>query len=85
MQVLDRIKTAATNAATETARWSNAKIATVIAIGVASASSANAAVDVSAVVTEIQGAAAPIGLIGAAVLLIFVGVKAFQWVRRALS
>lgn len=85
MQVLDRIKTAATNAASTTARWANAKTATVIALGTAGASSANAAVDVSAVVTDIQGNAAPIGLIGAAVLLIYVGVKAFQWVRRALS
>lgn len=48
--------------------------------------SANAAaVDVAAVVTDIGAQAAPIGLIGAAVLLIYVGVKAFQWVRRALS
>lgn len=86
MQVLDRIKTAATNAATETARWANAKTATVIALGIASASSANAAaVDVGAVVTDIGAQATPIGLIGAAVLLIYVGVKAFQWVRRALS
>ncbi|MBS0484023.1 MAG: phage coat protein [Proteobacteria bacterium] len=44
-----------------------------------------AAVDVAAVVTDIGAQAAPIGLIGAAVLLIYVGVKAFQWVRRALS
>ena len=86
MQVLDRIKTAATNAATETARWANAKTATVIAMGTAGASSAQAAaVDVTAVVADIGAQAAPIGLIGAAVLLIFVGVKAFQWVRRALS
>lgn len=80
MQVLDRIKTA-----TSIVRCANAKTGAAIVLGVASASSANAAVDVSAVVTEIQGNAAPIGLIGAAVLLIFVGVKAFQWVRRALS
>ena len=86
MQVLDRIKTAATNAATEAARWANAKTATVIALGTAGASSANAAaVDVTAVVTDIGAQATPIGLIGAAVLLIYVGVKAFQWVRRALS
>lgn len=48
--------------------------------------SANAAaVDVAAVVTDIGAQATPIGLIGAAVLLIFVGLKAFKWVRRALS
>ena len=82
MKVLDRAKTAATQAA----RWANAKTGAAIALGVASASSAQAAaVDVTAVVADIGAQAAPIGLIGAAVLLIFVGVKAFQWVRRALS
>lgn len=44
-----------------------------------------AAIDVTAVVTDIGAQAAPIGLIGGAVLLIFVAVKAFKWVRRALS
>lgn len=43
-----------------------------------------AAVDVSAVVTEIGGAAAPIASIGAAVLLVLVGIKVFKWVRRAM-
>lgn len=53
---------------------------------VATASAANAAaVDVAGVVTDITAQAAPIGLIGAAVLLIYVGVKAFKWVRGALS
>lgn len=44
-----------------------------------------AAVDVAAVVTDIGAQAAPIGLVGSAVLLIFLGVKALHWVRRALS
>lgn len=44
-----------------------------------------APIDVTAVVTDIGGQAAPIALIGAAVLLIVVGVKAFRWVRSALS
>jgi len=43
-----------------------------------------AAVDVSAVVTEIQGAAAPIAAIGAAVLIVMVGIKVYKWVRRAM-
>ncbi len=43
-----------------------------------------AAVDVSAVVTDIAAQAAPIAAIGAAVLLVYVGIKAFKWVRRAL-
>ena len=43
-----------------------------------------AGVDVSAVVTEIQGAAAPIASIGAAVLIVMVGIKVYKWVRRAM-
>lgn len=43
-----------------------------------------AAVDVSGVVTEIDGAATPIAAIGAAVLLVLVGIKVFKWVRRAM-
>lgn len=44
-----------------------------------------AAIDVTAVVTDIAAQAAPIGLIGGAVLVIYVSVKAFKWVRAALS
>lgn len=43
-----------------------------------------AAVDVADVVTEIQGAAAPIASIGAAVLIVMVGIKVYKWVRRAM-
>lgn len=58
-----------------------------IAVGVLAASAASqaAAVDVAGVVTDIGAQAAPIGLIGGAVLLIAVAVKAFKWVRAALS
>lgn len=44
-----------------------------------------AAVDVTAIVTDIGAQMASITAIAAAVLLIFVGLKAFKWVRRALS
>lgn len=54
-------------------------------VGVVGASSAFAeAPDVSAIVTEIGGASAPIAAIGAAVLLVMVGIKVFKWVRRAM-
>lgn len=43
-----------------------------------------AAVDVTEVVSDIAAQAAPIAAIGAAVLLVYVGIKAFKWVRRAL-
>lgn len=45
---------------------------------------AMAAVDVTAVVNEISGAAAPIALIGSAVLIVMVGIKVYKWVRRAM-
>jgi hypothetical protein len=40
--------------------------------------------DVTAVVAEIADAATPIASIGAAVLLVLVGIKVFKWVRRAM-
>nr|WP_295938705.1 major capsid protein [uncultured Acidovorax sp.] len=51
------------------------------AVGAANA----AAIDVAAVTTEIAAQAAPVSAIGAAVLLLYVGIKAFKWVRKALS
>lgn len=45
---------------------------------------ASAAVDVTAVTTEISGAAAPIAAIGAATLIVMVGIKVYKWVRRAM-
>lgn len=58
-----------------------------VAVGVlAVTASANAAaIDVTAVVTDIAAQATPVGLIGAAVLLLVVGIKAFKWVRAALT
>jgi hypothetical protein len=46
---------------------------------------AQAAIDVTPVVTEIDDTKAPIALIGAAVLLVVVTIAAFRWVRRAIS
>lgn len=42
------------------------------------------AVDVASVVTDIGAQGASVALIGAAVLLLLVGIKAFKWVRRAM-
>lgn len=52
-------------------------------LAVAGVSSA-AAVDVAAVVTDIGAQGTSVAAIGAAVLLLIVGIKAFKWVRRAL-
>lgn len=45
---------------------------------------AHAAIDVSDVVTAIEGAATPVGLIAAAVLIIVAGVKAWKLARSAM-
>lgn len=51
-------------------------------VGAASAQSTG--VDVGEVVTAIQGASGPIASIGAAVLIVMVGIKVYKWVRRAM-
>lgn len=58
-----------------------------VALGaLAGTAAANAAaVDVTAVTTDIAAQAVPISAVGAAVLVLYVGIKAFKWVRRALS
>lgn len=66
--------------------WAAGKVATVVALGTAGATSANAAaVDVTSVVTDIGAQMASIVAVGAAVLIIYAGVKAFKWVRAAMS
>lgn len=52
--------------------------------GLMAASASQAAVSVTDIVTEIEGAAAPIASIGLAVLVILVGLKVYKWIRRAL-
>lgn len=54
----------------------------VSALALATAASA-APPDVTAVVAGIGEAATPIAAIGAAGLLVLVGIKVFKWVRRA--
>jgi hypothetical protein len=44
-----------------------------------------AAITVTDVVADIAAQAAPVAAIGSAVLVLFVGIKAFKWVRKALS
>ena len=57
----------------------------VVGVLAATASANAAAIDVGDIVTDIAAQATPIGLIDAAVLLLVVGIKAFKWVRSALS
>ena len=64
---------------------SYAKNGFLLALALGATASQAAAVDVSAVVTDIGAQAVPIGLVGVAVMLIFLAVKAFHWVRRAMT
>lgn len=43
-----------------------------------------AAIDVTALKTDIEAQATPIATVGGAVLLIVIGIKAFLWVRAAM-
>lgn len=69
----------------------NLKAKIVVAVGVGAAVmagpalAAGDAVDVTATVATITGQLVPVGLIGVAVLGVMVAVKAFRWVRGALS
>ena len=56
------------------------KIAVVGAVAAGAMESANAAIDISG----ITGAGADVALVGAAVFLVYIGVKVFKWVRSAL-
>lgn len=56
----------------------------ILAIALAGASAANAAIDTTALVSEISGNTAAVAAIGGAVLLVIVTASAFRWVRRAL-
>ena len=48
------------------------------------ASASNAAIDTAPIVSEISGLATPIAAIGAAILLILVGIKGWKLIRRAM-
>ncbi len=54
-----------------------------VSLALVGASAANAAID-AAVTTAITSAGTDAAVIGAAVLVVLVGIKAFKWVRRAL-
>lgn len=51
---------------------------------IASAGLSQAAVDVTAVTTAVADAGTAAGLVGAAVLVMIVGIKVYKWVRGAM-
>lgn len=58
---------------------------TAVSLAPMAASAAGTAVDVTDTVSTIGLQLAPIGLVGVACLGVYVAVKAFHWVRRALA
>lgn len=60
------------------------KVALLAATGLGMAS-AHAAVDTADVITAVTAAVASVGIVGTAVLGVKVAVKAFAWVRAAIS
>jgi hypothetical protein len=59
-------------------------LALVALLSPAIALAAPAAPSVTGVVDYIESLAVPIGLVGAAVLILALGVKAYKWIRRAM-
>jgi hypothetical protein len=62
-----------------TIRFTPARFAAAVVLG-AGTVAANAAVDITAV----TGAATDVAAVGAAVFALYVGIKLFKWIRRAL-
>lgn len=56
----------------------------IVAASGSALASGGGGVDVANVVSAIEGAAGPIAQIGAAVLIVMVGIKVYKWVRRAM-
>ena len=57
---------------------------TVGAMALMAGTAARAEIDTAAIVSEISGLAVPIAAIGAAILLILVGIKGWKLIRRAM-
>lgn len=66
-------------------RFTFSAAAAAATLALASAQASAAAIDVSSTVTDIGAQLVPIGLIGAAIMGVFLAIKAYHWVRRAMA
>ena len=57
----------------------------VFALSVAAVAAQAAGIDVTSTVTTISDQLAPLALIGAAITAVFVAIKAYHWIRKALA
>ena len=63
----------------------NRRVAQLMAAGLSlTAAMAQAAVDTTAITTGVTDAATAVGVIGAAVVLVVLGIKTYKWVNRSL-
>jgi hypothetical protein len=63
----------------------NRRVAQLTAAGMSlTAAMAQAAVDTTGLVTEVGTAGTAVAAVGAAVLLVMVGIKVYKWVQRSL-
>lgn len=77
---LNQIKSAVKNATSKLSQ----RAAIVGTAGVALVNNAHAAMDTAAVTSALADAGTAVGVVGAAVLVVYVGIKAFKMVRGAL-
>lgn len=66
-------------------KFAVSKTLAVLVVSAVSVSAQAAAIDVAALTTDIAAQAAPVAAVGGAILLIFLGIKAFKWVRAAMG
>lgn len=64
--------------------YSNLKKLALAGFGFLAVTSANAAVDTTAITTGITDAQTAVATIGAAVVLVVVGIKVYKWIQRSL-
>lgn len=57
-------------------------LATVV---IATAQASAAAIDVTSTITDIVAQLVPIGLIGSAIMGVYLAIKAYHWVRKAMA
>jgi len=66
------------------ARNAAVRVLSVLGLGAAFATSAHAAIDTASVTSALTDAGTAAGVVGAASLVVIVGIKAFKMIRRAL-
>ena len=62
-----------------------AKNAFLLALAAGATASQAAAIDVTSTVADIGAQLVPIGLIGAAIMGVYLAIKAYHWVRKAMA